>query len=118
MNNNKLSKTEKARLHYHWQKIKDDACDRWQHFPTFAEDLRALPYNHHLDKQDPTKPYAPDNVIYVPTTAWGAQKKARRYRWQGKLLTIKELSELTQQPTERIRRRLALGWTLKRALTE
>ena len=42
----------------------------------------------------------------------------KRYEWQGRMLTIEELAKLSGIPPQTLRRRLAIGWSTERAMTE
>ena len=45
-------------------------------------------------------------------------KHINRYPWQRRMLTLAELAEISGIPETVLRRRLTIGWSIKRAMTQ
>ena len=103
------------RLKHHWLRIKNEAVPRWQHLPTFYEEVSALPYNNSIQRPNPNKPYGPDNFIFMAPHQWNG-KPAKTLRYKNRTLTINEWAQQTNLSSDLIRNRLRRGWTIARIL--
>lgn len=91
----------------------------WESFDTFVQDLGLRPDGLTLFRIDKTKPYQKDNC------RWGSPAEQTlnridnvKYEYDGKSLTIKEWSDLTQIPRRRLQHRLVTyRWPVEVALT-
>ena len=103
------------RLKHHWLRIKSEATPRWQHFPTFCEDIGELPYNHRIARPDTLQPYGPHNFQFIALNNW-AKKPARTLRYKNHTQTINEWAQTTGLSSNLIRNRLRAGWTITQTL--
>lgn len=95
-------------------------CDRWREsFEAFLADVGAKPEGCGLDRIDNDGPYSPENC------RWATVKENQRNRrgnvritFNGETKTIAEWSELTSIPYSTLWKRLRLGWSPERMLTQ
>lgn len=91
-----------------------------QNFALFYEHVGPRPSpRHSLDRIDPDGDYAPGNVRWAD---WHTQGNNRRNNHvvniDGVDMTLAEAIRLKGQKSSRVRQRLAVGWTVERALNE
>ncbi len=96
-------------------------CDRWRDdFAAFLADMGARPSPlFSLDRIDVNGPYSPENC------RWATQKEQQRNRrdnrvieFRGEKRCIAEWAELLGIKRATVQRRLSVGWSVERALTE
>lgn len=96
-------------------------CDEWHDFDVFKDWAYNNGYAQGLsiERNDNDGPYAPWNCRWA-TPKEQANNTGRNHRveWNGETRTISEWSEITGISEGTIWRRLELGWTAERALTE
>lgn len=87
-------------------------CERWRHsFERFFEDMGHPPSRTHtLDRIDPNGNYEPDNCRWADkkTQARNTRRNVR-YAFDGRQLTLPEISEITGVGEVTIRKRLQAG---------
>lgn len=94
-------------------------CDRWLSFENFLADMGPRPSaKHSLDRIDNDAGYSPENC------RWATQREQcanmRKNRWltfDGRTQIIADWARETGLPSGTISNRLALGWSVERALT-
>jgi hypothetical protein len=115
-----LNKNHKDYKYYGGRGIK--ICDKWMSFIGFLEDMGEVPPNMTIDRIDNDGPYSADNCRWVDRlTQMGntrLAKNAVKLLYQGSNKTYREWEIETGIPRRTIRRRLQLGWSAERALTE
>jgi hypothetical protein len=105
--------------HYGARGIK--VCSRWHSFKTFIEDMGRRPQpGMTIEREDNDKGYCPENC------RWATQleqmrnvRKNRKFLFQGKMLTIRAIAELTGKNFFTLKGRLMLqGLSLEEALSK
>ena len=94
-------------------------CSRWNSFENFYEDMGDRPEGTSIDRIDTNGNYEPSNC------RWATQKTQQRNRrnnrllkYNGKLITMAEISETTGIQPSTIRSRINRhGWSVERATT-
>ncbi len=93
-------------------------CERWQHFPSFVEDMGDRPDGCTLDRIDRLGNYEPSNC------RWASRKEqANNSSWNriiefnGQKRTLAEWGEVTGINFATIWARINRGWDIERALT-
>ena len=87
-------------------------CDRWKSFKCFIEDMGNRPSpKHSLDRIDNNLGYSPENCRWAtPVEQLNNIRRNRRVEWRdGRLITLRELSELLDLPIGCLRMRYTLG---------
>jgi hypothetical protein len=96
-------------------------CDRWRKsFEAFFADMgkRHSP-KHSLDRIDNDKGYAPGNCRWATQQTQSNNRGSNNFvDVDGQRMTLAEAIRLKGQRSNVVRQRLALGWTLERALNE
>jgi hypothetical protein len=91
-------------------------CESWTNsFENFIEDLGKSPSNEHtLERDNVNGNYEPDNC------RWASQKEqarnrrsSKRVEWNGTVITLAELSELTKVDYNLLQFRISRGWTVE-----
>ncbi len=94
-------------------------CPRWQKFENFYADMGEPPTpKHQLDRRDNDKGYSKSNCRWV--TAKENNRNTRRNHFlifRGKALPIEAWVERIGISSNVLYRRLALGWSVEKALT-
>lgn len=104
--------------HYGGRGIK--VCKRWMNsFEAFFEDMGPRPKGHSLERIDRDGDYEPNNCRWATITEQANNtSQNNRIAFRGRKLTISEWAEETGIERRTIARRLGLGWSVRRALTE
>lgn len=92
-------------------------CERWNDFRNFLADMGERPANKSLDRIDNNGDYEPGNC------RWSTAKQQQRNRRNtvhfvidGKKQSVGDLAELHGLPVKLVRNRLAVGWSIEKAL--
>jgi hypothetical protein len=95
-------------------------CERWLHsFINFLRDMGPCPPGGTLDRIDNDGPYEPGNCRWVSMRVQGNNRGTnRRLTFGGKTLTIADWEREMGYPRAIIKNRLAVGWSIERAITE
>lgn len=94
-------------------------CLRWWTFEHFFEDLGPRPPGTSLHRIDNTQGYFPGNCKWATKLEQqNALSTNRVLEFQGESKTMAEWSRSTGLKYVTLQRRLLLGWTVERALTE
>lgn len=95
-------------------------CEKWRmSFTEFLKDIGIKPSNGHSLDRFPNKDgnYEPGNVRWATAREQCLNKRNNRFiEHNGVRLTLSEWSEKTGQPIGRLFKRIAMGWTIERAL--
>lgn len=94
-------------------------CLEWYDFVNFRDWCLENGYSDdlELDRIDNDGNYEPDNCRFINHVANNYNKRTNaRYRFKGKMLTVKELSEVSGINPATIRKRLFKGMTAKEAV--
>lgn len=113
------SKTHKSFWRYGGSGI--FVCDRWRNsFENFYADMGPKPSpKHSIDRIDGTGSYTPENCRWATTGEQLRNRRVTRFiEFQGKKLTAKEWEPFSGVKPDTLLRRIKLGWTPERALTE
>lgn len=95
-------------------------CERWsESFAAFLEDMGVRPSpKHSLDRSDNDGNYEPSNCRWATRIQQARNRRAaRRLELDGTVRCLSEWSAVTGLSREVIRKRLELGWSVRRALT-
>ncbi len=94
-------------------------CDRWRTYEHFLADMGPRPAGMTLERKDNERGYEPGNCV------WATRKQQMRNRRNTKMLTFngetKGLTEWAEQlglKKTTLEKRLKLGWTADRALSQ
>lgn len=92
----------------------------WDKFTDFLADMGHRPRGHSLDRIDVNRGYEPGNCRWATLSQQGRNRRNNvRVSFQGKDLTLVELSEVTGLPYQRLNERIVRrGWNVERAVTE
>lgn len=95
-------------------------CERWNDFTTFLSDMGERPRGHTLDRIDVNGNYEPGNCRWATHSDQSLNRRCiRRYKFEGRALTIAELSRDTGIPYQRLHERIVRrGWGVDRAVFE
>lgn len=95
-------------------------CERWVNsFDSFLVDMGVRPAGTTLDRIDPNGNYEPSNCRWATIkTQNNNQRVTKRYLFNGKEMTVSEISALTGVQHRLIVDRLRVGWTLEDAVTK
>jgi len=89
-------------------------------FESFLRDMGARPRGTTLDRIDVNGDYAPENCRWADPVTQGRNKRNNQVvEYQGRVVTLMELSEMTGQPYQRLNERIVRrGWDVDRAVNE
>jgi len=96
-------------------------CPEWINFNSFLKWALSSGYKDGLtiERIDVNGNYEPSNCKWIPLKEQpGNTRQSRWVTWKGKTKNISQWAKHTGLCAETIRRRLAYGWTIERALTE
>lgn len=99
-------------------------CDRWRRsFEAFLQDMGPRPTvlgrKASLDRRDNDGDYTPANCYWASLHQQARNKRSNHViEFQNQKLCLAEWAEVTHIKAPTIRRRLRLGWSVERALTE
>jgi len=92
-------------------------CDKWMTYEGFVEDMGVRPDGLSLERLDNDGNYEPSNCVWA--TRKEQNRNHRRNQWieyNGQKKIIEDWAELTGLNTSTLRKRLARGWSVERAL--
>jgi hypothetical protein len=94
-------------------------CDRWLTFENFLADMGERPLGRSIDRLDHDGHYEPDNCRWATAEEQANNKRNSAFmELNGVTKTITEWSREHGISENAVRRRLSLGWSLDRALTQ
>lgn len=95
-------------------------CSRWRRFVNFIADMGRRPSAaHSLDRRDNDGPYSPSNCRWATKIEQARNRRNNRFiTFNGETLTLSTWEERTGLAAGMIWKRLDLGWSVERALTE
>ena len=86
-------------------------CDRWRAFENFYADMGPRPADMTLDRRDNNGPYSPENCRWATKEQQARNKSTTRLiEFQGRKVSLAELSELSGVPYTRLLGRLQRGY--------
>lgn len=94
-------------------------CERWvESFEAFLADMGPRPSpKYSLDRIDNAGNYEPQNCRWATATEQSRNRRGTaNIPFDGRLVTVTELSEITGTPEHLLRNRLRRGWPLERAI--
>jgi hypothetical protein len=93
-------------------------CDEWRKFEQFLADMGEAPVGMSIDRIDNEKGYSKDNCRWA---TWKEQANNRRsnhrLEYAGENLTLSQWAVKTGIGKATLRHRIAVGWSVKDALT-
>jgi hypothetical protein len=95
-------------------------CDRWQTFEQFLADMGQRPTPlHMIERLNNNGNYEPDNCKWATRDEQAYNKRNNiTFEYQGRIWTTKDVSLVTGLKLAAVRKRVRLGWTPERILTE
>jgi len=95
-------------------------CDGWLKFENFYKDMGPRPSkDHSLDRKDNDGPYCKDNCRWATKKEQNNnQRNSRLVTHSGETRTVSQWAASVGMHTSVLVRRLNLGWTMDKALTE
>lgn len=96
-------------------------CAEWQaSFTAFLADMGERPRGTTLDRIDVDRGYEPGNCRWADNKTQGRNKSNNRIvSWDGEQMSMRELSERTGVPYQRLHERIVRrGWDVERAVHE
>lgn len=94
-------------------------CDRWRVFENFLEDMGEPPIGKSIERKNNDGNYYPENCVWATKIEQGRNKRNNRILiFDGKEMCLSAWEEHLGFPTEILSRRLSLGWSTERALTQ
>lgn len=94
-------------------------CPEWDaSFEAFLRDVGPRPSDDHsLDRIDNDRGYEPGNVRWAPSAIQNRNKRSFNfYEYEGDMLTMPQIADRTGIPLDRLRYRIAQGWSLQEAI--
>jgi hypothetical protein len=94
-------------------------CKRWLNsFSAFLDDMGECPPNMTLERKNANGNYTPKNCVWATRKVQSVNRPGfvHAIKWQGKVWTLTDLATAYGLNESTLRRRKALGWTLRRAL--
>lgn len=94
-------------------------CQEWMDsFENFYSSMGPIPSDRHsIERNDTTGNYEPGNCRWAtPTEQMRNTTKTKKLSWDGKIVSIAELSEITGIPYTLLQGRLASGWSVDDAV--
>lgn len=95
-------------------------CENWNDYQNFYEWAVANGWRQGLsiDRINPNKDYCPENCRWVDFRMQNNNKtNTRRFEFQGNLLTLREISDITHIPLKVIEKRIWRGWDSQSAFS-
>ena len=94
-------------------------CKRWQTYQNFLDDMGERPVGMTLERKRTDGNYTPKNCVWATRQTQSKNRPGfvHAIKWQGEVWTLTDLAQKYKINTSTLRRRKALGWTLRRALT-
>lgn len=94
-------------------------CERWLTFSNFLADMGERPPKHTIDRIDNDGDYEPGNCRWATDTEQANNKSSSTLlTFQGKTQSLALWGREVGIPATAITRRLSLGWSVERTLTE
>ncbi len=95
-------------------------CDRWYNsYQAFLSDMGERPKEHSIDRIDPNGNYEPDNCRWASRkTQNNNTSRSHILEFQGRKQTISQWAKEYGLVPNSLSKRLQLGWTVERALTQ
>lgn len=91
---------------------------RWRSFENFLADMGPCPPGYTLERKNPHGNYTPQNCCWASPATQARNKRETRYlKYRSVRQPLITWAEQIGIQAQTLRRRLALGWTLKKALT-
>lgn len=92
-------------------------CERWLVFENFLADMGERPAGMSIERNNVNKGYEPGNCRWATKKEQSRNTRVTRWvEWQGKKISLAELSELSTVPYNRLRWRLQRGWPVAEAV--
>lgn len=94
-------------------------CDRWSSFENFFKDMGKCPAGFSIDRIDTNGNYEPSNCRWVDLKTQARNKRTNHLlTFNGKTQCISAWAEEIGIKRDTLKRRIYLGWSTERALTE
>lgn len=99
-------------------------CDRWRNgdgeqtgFECFLADMGDRPSDKSIEREDPNGHYSPENCRWADRFEQARNRRSTRWvLFNGKKMALVEAVELSGQKVDTVKKRLARGWSLSKAL--
>jgi len=93
-------------------------CDRWLKFENFLADMGERPKGKSIDRINNNGDYEPANCRWAtPTQQIRNRRNTTIILWKGERRVLGDLADEYQIPVKLVRDRLAVGWSIEKALT-
>lgn len=94
-------------------------CERWSSYENFLSDVGLAPIGMSLGRKDNDAGYSPENCEWQTAQKQANSRSTNRLiKAFGKTQTISEWSRETGIRKDTLRRRIEMGWSIKRVLTD
>jgi len=93
-------------------------CERWKNsFENFLADMGECPADRYIDRIDNDKGYEPSNCRWADALQQVYNRRCtKRVEYEGKMYTLRELSNMTGFSYDLLDHRLTIGFTVKEAV--
>ena len=93
-------------------------CKRWEVFENFLADMGECPAGLTLERTDSNGNYTPKNCVWATRKTQSANRPTfvHQLKWKGKTWTLTDLAAHYGLTFSTAKRRLNLGWSLKKTL--
>ncbi len=93
-------------------------CERWHDFSNFLADMGEVPIGLTIDRKDSTGNYEPDNCRWATTTEQCRNRSITvMLAFRGEVKPMAEWAEMFGINYNCLRRRIAVGWPVEKALS-
>lgn len=91
-------------------------CERWMNFENFAKDMGSRPEGMTLDRINNDSNYSPDNCRWASQLEQVKNRNFHKHLFNGKKLTIPEISEIVGASAKMLRSRIKKGMSINEAV--
>lgn len=93
-------------------------CAEWLSFENFLRDMGERPVGSSIERIDNDGNYCPENCRWASVQDQANNRRSsRRYEFNGELMPLRRISEITGLPHRIIQRRILAGWAPAKAFS-